>query len=142
LFGINSTCTGKGVKIAILDSGYPQHKSIKISGEKASFCEENIDIEDKIGHATMIAGIINANDKKSIVGFAPHASLLYGKIVNNKGICDFNSLVAGILWAIVQEVNIIVMALGTQYDYIVLQEVIKKAINHNILIFAAAGDNK
>ncbi|MHA1469134.1 MAG: S8 family serine peptidase [Candidatus Asgardarchaeia archaeon] len=135
-------CTGKNIKIAILDSGAPQHKDIKIGSEKLSFCQENINVYDKNGHATIVSGIVKANNKKSIVGLAPNAQLLFGKIIDNHGMCDFNSLVAGVLWAIVKEVDIIVMALGTQYDYRVLHDAIKKAKNYNICIFAASGDKK
>lgn len=139
-YGVDNFCTGKKVKIAVLDSGCPRHKDIKIGGDKISFCEGNIGTTDQNGHATMIAGIIAANNKKSIIGIAPHAELLYGRIINNKCICGFNSLVAGVLWAIVKEVDIIVIALGTQYDYMVLRDVVKKARNYGICVFSAAGD--
>jgi subtilisin family serine protease len=139
-YGINNLCTGKKVKIAILDSGCPHHKDIRINGDAINLCEENVDLSDQNGHATMLAGIINANNKKTIMGLAPHAEIIYGKIINNKNICGFNSLVAGVLWAIVQEVDIIVIALGTQYDYAVLRDAVKKARDRGICVFAAAGD--
>ena len=139
-YGIDNRCTGKGVKIALLDSGCPQHKDIKIEGDKISFSDENINTSDKNGHATAMAGILNANNKKSIMGFAPHAQILFGKIMDTHGVCNFNSLVAGILWGIVKEVDIIVIPLGSLYDYIVLHDSIKKAKEHGICVFAAAGD--
>ncbi|KKK51245.1 hypothetical protein LCGC14_3116900, partial [marine sediment metagenome] len=61
-----------------------------------------------------MAGIIKANNRKSIIGVAPHAKILFSKVVNHKGQCSFNSLVAGVLWSIVKEVDIIVIAMGTQ----------------------------
>ncbi len=142
LYGINSICTGRNVKIAILDSGCPHHKDIIIEGERISFCENNNNINDNNGHATMISGIIKANNKKTIVGVAPHVKLLFGKVVDNKGQCSFNALVAAVLWAIVKEVDIIVIAMGTQYDYMILKDAIKKARNHDICIFAASGENE
>ena len=141
-YGIDNKCTGKGVKIAILDSGCPSHKDIKFEGDKISFCEDNIVVSDKNGHSTMMAGIIKANSRKEIIGLAPHSKLLFSKVVNHKGECSFNSLVAGVLWAIVKEVDIIVIALGSQYDYRVLQDAIKKAKEHDICVFAAAGDGE
>ncbi len=139
-YGIDNRCTGKKVKIAILDSGCPRHKDIKINGDKISFCEENLGSYDSNGHATMLAGIINSRSKKSITGLAPYAEVQYGRVINNKGVCSFNALVAGVLWSIVKGVDIIVIALGTQYDYIVLKDAVKKARDHGICIFAAAGD--
>ena len=140
-YGIDNKCTGQGVKIAILDSGCTNHKDIKFEGDKINFCEDNLSVSDNNGHSTMMAGIIRANNKNSIIGLAPHSKLLFGKIVNHKGQCSFNSLVAGILWSIVKEVDIIVIALGTQYDYRVLNDAIKKAKDHGICIFAASGDS-
>jgi len=139
-YGIYNDCTGKNVKIAILDSGCPHHKDIKVEGEKIGFCENNISIDDKKGHATILSGIIKSNNKKSIVGLAPHAKILYGKVVDNKGESSFNRLVAGVLWSIVKEVDIIVIAMGTSYDYMVLKESIKKAHDYGICVIAAGGD--
>lgn len=141
-YGIDNMCTGKGVKIAILDSGCPRHKDIKIIGDKISFCEENNGTYDSNGHATMIAGIIASRNKKAITGLAPHAEIQYGRVINSNDMCSFNSLVAGILWSIVKGVDIVVIALGTQYDYIVLKDAVKKARNHGICVFAAAGGDK
>lgn len=142
VYGIDNKCTGRGVKIAILDSGYTNHKDIKIEGDKISFCDNNLIVNDKNGHSTMMAGIIKANNRKSIIGLAPHSKLLFAKIVNNKGECSFNALVAGVLWAIVKEVDIIVIALGSQYNYKVLHDAIKKAREYGICILAASGDEE
>ncbi|GAG21072.1 unnamed protein product, partial [marine sediment metagenome] len=140
VYGIDNRCTGKKVKISILDSGCPRHKDIKIRGDKISFCEENLGSYDAHGHSTMLAGIINSRNKKAITGLAPHAEVQFGRVINNKSMCGFNSLVAGVLWSIVKKVDIIVIAMGTQYDYIVLKDAIKKAREHGICIFAASGD--
>jgi len=140
-YGVDNLCTGKKVKIAILDSGCPRHKDIKVIGGKISFCEENLGSYDSHGHATMISGIINSKNKKAITGLAPNAEIHYGRVVNGKGNCGFNSLVAGILWSIVKGVDIIVVAMGTQYDYVVLKDAVKKARDHGICVFSACGDD-
>jgi major intracellular serine protease len=88
----------------------------------------------------MMAGIIKSNNRKSIIGLAPHSKLLFSKVVNHKGECSFNSLVAGVLWSIVKGADIIVIAMGSQYDYRVLHDAVKKAREHDICIFAASGD--
>lgn len=141
IFGINNGYTGKGVKIAILDSGCPRHKDIKYEGNKISLCEENSVADDKNGHATIISGVIKANSK-TLIGIAPDAKMLYGKVIENNGQSSFNSLIAGILWAIVKDVDIIVIAMGTKYDYRVLYDAIKKAKEYGICVFAAAGENE
>ena len=139
-YGIDNMCTGRKVKISILDSGCPRHKDIKRIGDKISFCEENLGTYDSHGHSTMISGIIGAKNPKAITGLAPHAEIQFGRVVNSKGDCGFNALVAGVLWSIVKGVDIIVIAMGTQYDYVVLKDAIKKARDYGICVFAACGD--
>ena len=133
------TATGKGVSIAVLDTGCPKHKDIKVTGDHVNFYDPNADEYDKHGHSTMVSGIISANNESTIVGLAPHAKVIYGKVVDNKGRCEYNSLVAGILWAIVKKIDIIVISMGTQYDYPVLHDAVVKARENNICIFAASG---
>ena len=131
--------TGKDVKICVIDSGCPVHKDIKLNNtEKISFCDENSCANDKYGHSTMVSGIIKANNKNSIIGVAYNSRLLYAKVVNDVGECSFNSIVAAVLWAIVKKVDIIMIALGTQYDYNILHDSIKKARRNNICIISAA----
>lgn len=132
--------TGKGVRISIIDSGCPEHQDIKINGEQTSFCDDNSNVVDNHGHATIISGIIAANNKKSIIGIAPDAQLLFAKVINDAGECSFNSMVAAVLWSIVKKVDIIVIALGSQYDYSILHDTIKKAKENNICVFAASGN--
>lgn len=132
--------TGKNVKISILDTGCPSHKDILINSEAVSFCENTSTVQDKIGHSTIVSGIIGANNKKSIVGVSPHATILFGKVFNDRGECNFNSIVAGVLWSIVKDVDIIVMAFGTKYDYGILKDAIKKAVERGICVFAASGN--
>ena len=43
-----SNYIGRKVKIAILDSGCPQHKDIKIRGERVNFCDNTNNIYDKL----------------------------------------------------------------------------------------------
>lgn len=131
--------TGKNVKISILDSGYPNHKDIPSTKECISFIQSKT--EDSFGHSTMISSIISGNNEKGIQGIAKNSKLMYGKVVDSKGEGDFNALVAGVLWSIVKEVDIIVIALGSEYNYTILHDAIKKASQHGICVFSAGGNN-
>lgn len=140
-YKVLSRLTGKNVRMFLIDSGSPRHKDIKINGDSISFCNNNKSFVDKIGHATMLAGMIGANNKNSVVGFAPQAQINYAKVIDDEGNCNFNALVAATLWSIAKEADIIVIALGTQFDYSIFHDVIKKAHNENICVFSAAGNN-
>jgi len=140
-YNLSSKFTGKNIKIAIIDSGSPKHKDIIVK-EKISFCKNSKHTCDKLGHATMMAGIIKSNHKSNIKGIAPKTEIYCTKIVDDEENCSFNSLIAAILWAIVKKVNIILISLGTQYDYEVLHDSIKKAHKLGICIIAAAGNDK
>ncbi|HUS50515.1 MAG TPA: S8 family serine peptidase [Candidatus Paceibacterota bacterium] len=140
-YGLDKELSGKGINLCIIDTGVPCHKSLASVAGKTNFCDGKSDINDKIGHATMIAGIIAGNDKKTILGIAPNVNLFCAKSIDEKGNCDINSLVAAVLWAIVSEVDVILMALGTSTDYQLLHDAIKKAHQQNICIVAATGNN-
>lgn len=138
-YGVSARYTGAGVKILVIDSGAPKHKSIKTRPEQHDFIGEKP--LDEEGHGTIVAGLISSKDKNSIIGIAPDAKVLYAKVANEKGNSEYNALVSSILWGIVKNVDVIVMALGSQYNYTILHDAIKKARNAGILIFAAAGNN-
>jgi minor extracellular protease Epr len=138
---IDPRWTGKDVRIAILDTGLPVHQDLTFTEKAVSFCDSNKNTEDKVGHATILSGIIISNQDRLIRGVAPKAKLLHGKVMSDDQKCSFNSLIAGVLWSIVKEVDIIVIALGSQYDYKILHDALIKARNQGICIFAAAGSN-
>jgi subtilisin family serine protease len=133
--------TGKNVKIAVIDSGCPVHKDIKNINGKVNFCNNNKVLYDRNGHSTIVSGIIAAKSKNGLTGLAPSSKIYSEKVVDYKGVCSFSSLIAAILWAVVKKVDIIMIALGTQYDYEMLHDAIKKAYNSNICIIASAGNN-
>ena len=140
-YGLSSTLTGEDVRICLIDSGTPEHKDITIDGDSVSFCENTKNAADKTGHATMVAGLISAVNKEQITGLAPRSKIDYLKVIDDLGQCSFNSVVAAILWAIVKETDIILLPLGTQYDYTILHDAVRKAAELNICIIASAGNN-
>jgi len=140
-YGISAQYTGEGTKILIIDSGNPRHKDIRNQGENHNFAGEDEGSSDTTGHSTIVSGLIAAKNRNSIIGIAPNSKILHAKVVDSKGNSDYNSVVSSILWGIVKEVDIIVMALGSQYDYGVMHDAIIKAYDTGICIFAAAGNH-
>jgi len=142
MFGLDDNLTGKQTRICIIDTGVPSHKDIISVFDSMNFIDNSKSVNDFVGHATMMAGIIGSFDKSSILGIAPESELVFSKVINNSGVCNYKSVVAAILWAIIKKVDIILLAIGSSSDYSVLHDAIKKARDHNITVIGAANLEK
>ena len=136
---------GAGVKIAVIDSGCDiNHESLKnnIIGVR-NFTDEdkknpNIVI-DRVGHGTHVTGIICANGN-NMVGVAPNAKIYVLKAINRTGTGKLSWVINAIKYAIEKRVDIISMSLGLSENSPKLENIIKEAINNNIVIVCAAGN--
>ena len=138
-YGLDNELTGKGVTISILDTGRPDHNDICNID-----CDVNTDDEnnsfDRNGHATMVTGIIKANNPKAIQGIAPEAKCIYAKVIDDSSqTCDYSSLLTGTLWSIVKNADIMLISLGSKTDYSILNDAIQKAVAAGVCIISASG---
>lgn len=135
--------TGEGAKVGILDSGIDlKHPDLQgaIAAYK-DFTGRN-DITDYVGHGTHVAGIVGARKNGiGIIGVAPSCQLYIGKVLDNTGSGSFDNIIDGINWCIEQKVHIISMSLGGNCPYEPLRLAINRALDYNITIIAAAGNN-
>ena len=139
--------TGKDVKIAVIDSGCAMdHKDLqaRIIGGRNFTTEDNKNIDkyqDYNGHGTHVCGIIAAsNNNYGVIGVAPDAKLMILKALDKSGSGSMKDIIAAINFAISQRVDIISMSLGTSEDIPQLHQAIKKAVDSNILVVCAAGN--
>ncbi|HJV17182.1 MAG TPA: S8 family serine peptidase, partial [Bacillales bacterium] len=133
--------TGKGVKIAVIDTGIYSHEDLSIAGGK-SFVSYTSSYTDDNGHGTHVAGIIAAkNNNVGIVGVAPDAQLYAVKVLRNDGSGNMSDIISGIDWAITNKMNMINLSLGSTESSNILEETINKASKAGILVIAAAGNN-
>ncbi|NUW37412.1 S8 family serine peptidase [Nonomuraea sp. SMC257] len=90
--------TGKGVTVAVLDSGYdPDHPDLKdVVTQSRNFSEEP-DIRDNLGHGTHVASIVAGAGEK-YRGVAPDAKIALGKVGGVRGPAD-SAILAGMEWA-------------------------------------------
>lgn len=141
-FGFRSVeGAGNGVKICIIDSGLPLHQDIESKSKSRSvdLTGSKHGAVDVYGHGTAVAGVISANSS-SLVGLAPKTEIFYAKGIDDRGKSDFNNIIACVLWAIIQQVDIILMSLGSPMSSPTFHDAIKKAYRDNIAIIAAAGN--
>jgi minor extracellular protease Epr len=135
-----SGLTGRGVRVAIIDTGIARHEDLTIAGGVA-FTTYTTSFHDDNGHGTHVAGIIGArNNIIGTVGIAPEADLFAVKVLGQDGTGYLSDLVAGIDWSINNRMHIINMSLGTSSSSSTLQRIVDAAYNQNILIVASAGN--
>ncbi|MEZ5671086.1 MAG: S8 family serine peptidase [Thiotrichaceae bacterium] len=109
---------GKGVKIALLDSGVDyQHPDLKeniLYSEGYNFGDNNTNVQDLTGHGTAMAGLMVGvcHNQIGICGVAPQAKVIPFKI-NQQDQTDFSStdLALAILTAAGSDTDIISMSL-------------------------------
>jgi subtilisin family serine protease len=136
--------TGKGVKIAILDTGVDYHHPDLAPNYKGGhdFINNDDDPMDDNGHGTHVAGIIAAaRNGKGIVGVAPNAELYAVKVSDSKGKGSFSTLVEGINWAIDNHMNIITMSITGEGGSPALAKAVNVAYHDfGIILVAAVGN--
>lgn len=143
-----TTLSGKGVKIAIIDSGIDKnHPDLKVAGGACVLDLVTSDTEcsgtydDDNGHGTHIAGIIGAQDNDiGVIGVAPGASLYAVKALDDEGFGTTSSILAGLDWSIKHGMDIVNLSLTTSKNDPALREMINKVYNAGLLIIAAAGN--
>ncbi|MEO3928240.1 S8 family serine peptidase [Micromonosporaceae bacterium B7E4] len=105
--------TGRGVRVAVLDSGVDGgHPDLTVA-EARNFTEEP-DPRDTVGHGTHVASIIAGSGAASggrYRGVAPDATLLSGKVCTD--FCQESAILAGMHWAAVEmRADVVNLSLG------------------------------
>lgn len=132
--------TGKGVKVAVIDTGVAQHHALTISGGTSTVRNRSSWIDDH-GHGTLVAGIIAGKATSQHSGVAPSVKLYAVKALDHKGEGDDISLLKAIDWSIQNEMDIINLSLGAPQGSIALKEKMDKAYEAGILVVAASGNS-
>lgn len=136
-----SDYTGKDVKVAILDTGIAPHEDLQVAGG-VSFTAYTNSYYDDNGHGTHVAGIIGAeNNSIGVVGVAPDASLYAVKILEKDGGGYLSNIIAGMDWAVKNNMDIINLSFGAPDHSIALQKAVDHAYQNGTLVIAAAGNS-
>ncbi|OKI93759.1 hypothetical protein AMK10_15325 [Streptomyces sp. CB02058] len=109
---------GKGIKVAILDTGVDTtHPDVqnRITATK-SFMSGVDSVTDGHGHGTHVASTVAGTGAASdgrLKGVAPGADLLIGKVLDDGGSGPTSGIIAGMEWAVDQGADIVSMSLGS-----------------------------
>ncbi|WP_147998933.1 S8 family peptidase [Streptomyces sp. uw30] len=109
--------TGKGIKVAVLDTGVDEtHPDLKgVETAQKNFSESPV-VKDRFGHGTHVASILAGSGAKSggrFKGVAPDVKLLDGKVLGDDGFGGISNIVAGMQWAVDQGAQVVNMSLGS-----------------------------
>jgi len=144
----NSAYTGKGVKMAVLDTGFdfthPDFAGRVI--HRKSFVSRQA--KDREGHGTFCVGIAGGGRKGKAgprYGVASGAQLYVGKILDDAGEGSDATALAGIEWALENGCQVISMSFGAAVlpgDGFseIFEDVAQTAMENNCLLIAATGN--
>ncbi|TVP63603.1 MAG: peptidase S8 [Nodularia sp. (in: Bacteria)] len=158
--------TGKGIVIAVLDSGVDyNHADLtnniwtnpgEIPGNGIdndgngyiddakgwSFADNSNNVMDVNGHGTHVAGTIaGANNGFGVTGIAYDAKIMPVKVLNDQGAGNTNSVADGIYYAVNNGANVINLSLGGNLPNTTLAAAIEYASNQGAVVVMAAGNN-
>jgi subtilisin family serine protease len=138
---------GKGVKIAVLDTGVDAtHPDLKDQVIEAKNFTSAPDATDRFGHGTHVASTAAGTGAKSggrYQGVAPGAKILNGKVLDDTGYGDESGIIAGMEWAVAQGADVINMSLGGEDTPEVdpMEAEINKLSAEKGVLFAVAAGN-
>jgi len=135
---------GEGVVVAVLDTGIDRdHPDLREAILDArDFSGSRNGPIDGNGHGSHVAGTIAARrNDGGVVGVAPQAMLLIGKVVGDDGSGSDADVARGIHWAIERGARVISMSLGSRQESPVIFHAIKEAFEKGVFVVAAAGND-
>ena len=137
--------TGKGVTVAILDSGVmANHEDLpNVTRIEVFYKNASLGLDDAIGHGTHVAGIIGAamGNGKGGAGIAPGVKLLSLRITNDKGSSTDAKLICGLQAAVKAGAQIVNISLGGPAYSAIFQKAINEATEAGVTVVAAMGND-
>jgi subtilisin family serine protease len=133
---VGSIATGKGIKIAIGDTGYSKHVDGPVPIASRSFINGQ-SVLDGHGHGTHCAGTALGRNG---IGVAKAADLIVFKCLSNQGSGSSSAIAAGIRWAAEQGADVISLSLGGGGSDAETNRAIDFAWSQGCVVNAAAGN--
>jgi hypothetical protein len=141
-----ASATGKGVVIAVLDSGIDA-THVEFAGRVDTtndydFVNNDANAADDNGHGTMVAGIAAAarGNRAYGAGVAPSSTILPVKIAGADGTISNVALAQGIDWAVAHGADVINLSIAGSTGSALVQASIARALAAKVTVVAAAGN--
>ena len=133
---------GGGAVVAVLDTGFDfGHPDLPEPMLSQSFVTDQ-PVQDGNSHGTHCSGTVLAvDDAGGVVGVAPSASLMIGKVLGDGGSGSTAGVMAGAEWAATNGADVISMSLGSTGSDQAEADLYAAIHAAGVLIVAAAGNN-
>ncbi|MFN9970508.1 MAG: S8 family serine peptidase, partial [Phycisphaerae bacterium] len=133
--------TGAGAKVCVLDTGVDTtHPDLPPTVAAQSFVP-GLTVEDFNRHGTHCSGtVLGLNNDQGVIGVAPGASLMIGKVLNNGGWGTDAWIVEGIDWAVANGADVISMSFGDDEPNQAATDACAAAAAAGVLLVASAGN--
>ncbi len=140
---VKSALRGKGIKIAIIDSGLSiEHADLNANGGFDFTDDEDSDTswrQDVVSHGTHVAGTVAAlHNESGIRGFAPEADIMSFKIFPGG---RFSDLIKSLDKCVSEQVDVVNLSLGSRNKSELLQQKLQHAKDNGVACIAAAGNS-
>jgi serine protease AprX len=144
--------TGRGVTIAVLDSGIDTNNpafGARVK-ERVDFVNPTHPVQgDPAGHGTHVAGIVAAGRNAVSPGIAPDANLVSVRVLDANGKSRLSTVMLGLEWVVAHKqslgIRVVVMALGAPtsggYREDPLAAAAELAWRSGLVLVTAAGNN-
>ena len=136
----DNSAWGKGVTVAVLDTGVASSKGFSSQISLLNLVELLSDPSAQSGHGTAVASMIIGRNSLT-PGVAPGADILSIRIANDAGQSDSYLLAQGIVAAVDAGASLINISMGSFGDSALVRNAVEYARAAGALIVAAAGNN-
>jgi subtilisin family serine protease len=138
--------TGRGIRIAILDSGVDlAHPDLEARIVDARSFVPGCAPQDDVGHGTHCAGTAagSSDPKGRRYGIACGAGICSGRVLDEAGRTEAANVIAGVEWAVSLDCQVISMSIGTsdKEQSAEFEAAGRRALDAGCLVIAAAGNS-
>jgi subtilisin family serine protease len=140
--GGTGAARGAGARVAVLDTGVAfGHPDLPVPVLSETFIAGQA-VDDLHSHGTHCSGTVLALDNdEGVIGVAPEAQLMIGKVLGNSGSGSDGSVLAGVNWAVANGADVISMSLGGSGFSQAFADSVIAANNAGVTVVAAAGNS-
>jgi hypothetical protein len=130
---------GKGIMIAILDTGIADHIAFKNDIQRINLVPLPTDLSLLNGHGTAVASLIFSNNPYA-PGVAPGATPLSVRIADDQGSSNSFLIAQGIIAAVDAGAHIINISMGGTGNSTLVNQALAYAQQNGVVVVAAAGN--